>query len=64
MHYAALSVRRAHSYPKSYFDTSNQDSSTSYRTGSDASCRGLFNDTGKLDNTQDTGFRAINEFVY
>lgn len=26
-------------------------------------CRGLFNTTGKLDNAQDTNFRAINEFV-
>ncbi|VDB91944.1 unnamed protein product [Peniophora sp. CBMAI 1063] len=37
------------------------DSSTTYRTGVDASCRGLFNDTGKLDNAQDTNFRAIDD---
>jgi hypothetical protein len=43
-----------------YYATDGVDGST-YQSGSDADVRGAFNKTGKLANSRDTKFRAIND---
>lgn len=42
--------------------TVGQTSALTYRTGVDADCRSMFQSKQKLDNTQDSGYRAIDEY--
>lgn len=43
-----------------YYATKSANGTT-YQTGSDNDVRGLFDSTGRLDNSKDTNFRAIND---